>query len=174
VGTPFLAEIKALSFNFAPKGYAQCQGQLMAISQNAALFSLLGTSFGGNGTTTFALPNLQNQFAVGFGQGPGLQSWFLGEAQGEATHTLTINEVPIHTHQASGSAGVAFNSQSAGPTATSYFGRERGGAYAATTNSTLHPSAIGTAGGGQPHNNAQPSLVITYAIALSGVFPSRN
>jgi microcystin-dependent protein len=152
-----------------------CAGQLLAINQNAALFSLLGTTFGGNGTTTFALPNLQDQFAVGFGQGPGLQNWNLGESQGEAIHTLSINEVPLHTHQANASGGIAFAAESAAPTANSYYGRETGGSYAASSNgATLHPSAISTVGGGQPHNNSQPSLVITYAIALTGIFPSRN
>jgi microcystin-dependent protein len=175
VGTPYLGEIKAFSFQFAPKGWALCSGQLLSISQNAALFAILGTTFGGNGTTTFALPNLQSRLAVSFGQGNGLQNWTLGEFQGEQNHTVTINEVPLHTHQATASAGIAFNQQAAAPGATSFYGRERGGAYSATTDgSTLHPSVISTVGGSQPHNNSQPSLVLNYSVALVGIFPTRN
>jgi microcystin-dependent protein len=172
VSEPYLAEIRVFGFNFAPLGWGLCNGALLPISQNAALFDLLGTTYGGNGTTTFALPNLQGNLAVGAGAGPGLQNWILGELQGEANHTLLIGEVPPHTHQASASGGIAFAAQQAAPTANSYFGREKGGAYAPTANTTLAAQAIGQAGGNQPHSNSQPSLAMNYSIALQGIFPT--
>ncbi len=170
----FIGEIRIFGFNFAASGWAKCQGQLQSISQNTALFSILGTTFGGNGTSTFALPNLQDMTVAGVGQGPGLLDWGLGGTFGEANHTLTINEVPQHTHTATAGDGVPIPQQLATPTATSYLGREKGGAYAATSNTTLAGAVIGMSGGSQPHANIQPVLVMNYCIALQGVFPSRN
>lgn len=170
----FIGEIRIFGFNFAASGWAKCQGQLQSISQNAALFSILGTTFGGNGQTTFALPNLQDMTVVGVGQAPGLLDWGLGGTFGEAAHTLLIGEVPQHTHTATAGDGVAFPAQAAAPTATSYLGREKGGAYSASSNTTLAGAVIGQAGGSQPHANIQPVLVMNYCIALQGVFPSRN
>ena len=170
----FVGEIRVFGFNFAPVNWGACNGALVAISQNTALFSILGTTYGGDGVNTFALPNLLDRLATHQGQGPGLQSWVIGEIQGETTHTLTINEVPSHTHQAVAADGVAFAGQLAAPAANAYYGRERGGAYASTANTTLHPSAIGTAGGNLPHDNNMPFLGMPYNIALFGVFPSRN
>jgi microcystin-dependent protein len=138
------------------------------------LFSILGTTFGGNGQTTFALPDLQDRTAAGMGQGPGLLDWGLGGVFGEASHTLTINEAPVHTHTATAGEGVAFGAQTTAPTSTSYLGREKGGAYAATANTTLAPQVIGQTGNSLPHNNTQPVLVMNYCIAQFGIFPSRN
>ena len=171
---PFLGEIRAFGFNFVPVGWALCNGALLPIAEFSALFDLLGTTYGGNGTTTFGLPNLQGNLAVGMGEGAGLQNWILGETQGEANHTLLIGEVPQHTHQASASGGIAFAAELATPTSNSFYGREKGGAYAASANTTLAPQAIGQAGGNQPHNNQQPSLVINFCIALEGIFPSQG
>jgi microcystin-dependent protein len=170
----YIGEIRIFGFNFAPTQWAKCQGQLVSIAQNSAMFSILGTTFGGDGQTTFGLPNLQDRTAAGMGQGPGLLDWGLGGTFGEANHTLSINEVPQHLHTATGGEGVAFGVQTAAPTATSYLGREKGGAYAATANTTLAGAVIGQAGGNQPHNNIQPVLVMNYCIAMFGVFPSRN
>lgn len=170
----FIGEIRIFGFNFAASGWAKCQGQLQSISQNAALFSILGTTFGGNGTSTFALPNLQDMTVAGVGQGPGLLDWGLGGTFGEASHTLTIAEAPQHNHSATAGEGVQIPQQLATPTATSYLGREKGGAYAATANTTLAGSVIGLTGGSTPHPNIQPVLVMNYCIALQGVFPSRN
>lgn len=171
---PYLAEIRVFGFNFAPVGWALCNGAILPISQYTAVFSLVGTTYGGNGTSNFALPNLQNNIAVGFGQGPGLQAWSLGEQQGETTHTLLLNEVPLHTHTVTAGDGVAFAAQTAAPASNSYLGRERGGAYGVTPTTTLAPSAINQAGGSQPHSNVQPVLAMNYCIAINGIFPSRN
>jgi len=170
----FIGEIRIFGFNFAPTQWAKCQGQLQSISQNAALFSILGTTFGGDGQSTFGLPQLQDLTAAGMGQAPGLLDWGLGGTFGEANHTLTINEAPRHTHTATAGEGVAFAAQAATPTATSYLGREKGGAYATTTNTSLAGTVIGQAGASIPHANIQPVLVMNYCIALFGVFPSRN
>jgi microcystin-dependent protein len=174
--TPFLGEIDVFGFNFAPRGYAQCNGQIIPISQNTALFAIVGTTYGGNGTSTFGLPNLKDQIAVNAGQGPGLSSYVLGEQTGTATVTLLSSEIASHTHQAVAGDNVAFAGETAGPKSdgTSYWGRERGGAYAATSNTQLHPLTIGLAGGGQPHANGQPVLVVNVCIAIQGVFPARN
>jgi microcystin-dependent protein len=173
MSNPYVAEIRVFGFNFAPLDWALCNGAQLPISQNAALFDLLGTTYGGNGTTTFALPNLNDNVAVHAGQGPG-QTWVLGETTGASSHTLLLTEIPPHLHQAVSGNGVAFASQAAAPTAASYLGREKGGSYAATANSTLANTAIGFAGGNQPHNNTMPTLAMNYSIALFGIFPSPN
>jgi microcystin-dependent protein len=170
----YVGEIRIFGFNFAPTQWAKCQGQLLNISQNTAMFSILGTTFGGNGQTTFGLPNLQDRTAAGMGQGPGLLDWGLGGTFGEANHTLLITEVPQHTHTATAGEGVAFGVQTAAPTSTSYLGREKGGAYASTANTALASAVVGQAGSSLPHPNIQPVLVMNYCIAMFGVFPSRN
>ena len=170
----FIGEIRIFGFNFAPSQWAKCQGQLLSISQNTALFSILGTTFGGDGVSTFGLPQLEDLTAVGMGQAPGLLDWGLGGTFGETTHTLTINEVPQHQHTATAGEGVAFNLQTAAPTANSYLGREKGGAYATSANTSLAPSVISLTGNSLPHANVQPVLVMNYCIAQFGVFPSRN
>jgi microcystin-dependent protein len=165
MATPFLSEIRLVSFNFAPKGWALCNGQLLAISQNAALFSLLGTFYGGNGTTTFALPNLQGRAPMHVGS-----EFVQGQVGGEATHTLITNEIPAHTHQAQGVSTTA----SLEPAAGNAWAESPDNPYAASANATMNAAALGQTGGNQPHNNMQPYLVLNYVIALQGIFPSRN
>lgn len=154
-----------MSFNFAPKGWAMCNGQLLPINQNQALFSLLGTTYGGDGRTTFGLPNLQGRIPLHRGSG-----FNQGQIGGEQNHTLVVGEEPVHTHAALGTTTAGDT-----PIAT---GNYLGGAnnfYAPLANQTpLHPSTIGNAGGSQPHDNMQPYLVLTFCMALQGAFPSQN
>jgi microcystin-dependent protein len=172
---PFLAEIRMFGFNFAPTGWAFCDGQLLPIAQYTALFSLLGTTYGGNGKTNFALPNLQGSAAMAPGQGPGLSLHDLGETGGETTVTLNQSEMPIHTHTLNTSP-VASLVAIPGPTVA--IGRSRGlNAYQSNTTANLvqlSPNAVGPAGGNQPHNNMQPFLVMNFCIAMQGVFPPRT
>jgi len=174
---PFLAEIIMFAGNFAPRGWAFCQGQILSIAQNTALFSLLGTTYGGNGQTTFALPDLRGRVPVGTGQGPGLPSINLGELSGEPAHTLIITEMPAHNHpaQAAGNSGAGDSASPNGNTwATStardnvYINAAPDGQMAANT------VTVGIAGGSQPHNNMQPYLGMNYIIAIEGIYPSRN
>ena len=161
---PFLGEIRLVAFNFAPLGWADCNGQILPIQQNVALFSLLGTTYGGNGTTNFALPNLQGRVAMHLGSGH-----VLGEFGGTENVILTTAQIPSHTH-----APRATNADQTTdlPTGALLSG---GGVYAAPpANVTLDPSAIGLTGGGQPHQNMQPYLTARYIIALQGIFPSPN
>lgn len=162
---PFLSEIRVFSFNFAPKGWALCNGQLMPINQNQALFSLLGTRFGGNGQVNFALPNLQGRTPIHVGNGHQL-----GEAGGEMAHTLSIAELPTHTHQASAASVEGDQSLPPGNLPGPY----ANGYQPPTTLTTLDPSTVSNVGGSQPHANMQPYLAITFAIALQGIFPSPN
>jgi microcystin-dependent protein len=175
---PFLGQILIVGFNFAPKGWATCDGQLLPISQNTALFSLLGTNYGGNGQTTFGLPNLQDRTPLGAGQGPGLSNYDLGQVDGSETVTLTTGQLPQHTHTL-----VADNSVSGSgtPTGTEVFAVSKGAkpgavnVYDSTANLTaMDPSALSAVGGGQPHNNRQPYLGVLFIIAMQGIFPSRN
>lgn len=163
---PFIGEVKVISFNFAPKGWAFCNGQVLPINQNQALFSLLGTTYGGNGQTTFALPNLQGRMPLHVGNG-----FNQGQSAGETAHTLTVAEMPAHTH--SGSGNTAAN---AAAVANNFWAANSLSSYAtgASPNTTMHPSAIGNAGGSQPHDNMPPYLVLNFIIALQGIFPSRN
>lgn len=176
MSNPFLAEIRIFTGNFAPKGWALCDGQLMSISQNTALFSLLGTTYGGNGTSNFALPNLQGCAPMQAGQGPGLSLRDLGETAGEQTVTLLQTEMPAHSHTAMGATG----STSASPVTNAWAsGQKLGGGnfYApsgAQTNVPMNPFATSIAGGSQPHNNMPPFLGLTFIIALQGVFPARS
>jgi microcystin-dependent protein len=163
---PFLAEIRLTSFGFAPKGWALCDGQLMAINQNQALFSLLGTSYGGDGRVTFALPKLQGRFPLAFNN-----SFSLGQAAGEERHTLVIAEIPNHTHLYSGSS----DAPSQASPVNGFW--PSGGSltpYEPTANSNMAPNAIGNTGASQPHENRPPYLVMNYIIALVGIFPSQN
>lgn len=166
---PFLAEIRIFAGNFAPRGWAFCNGQILAIAQNTALFSLLGTTYGGNGQTTFALPDLRSRVPVHAGQGPGLSSVNLGEVSGTETVTLTVNEMPTHPHTANASNGASSASRPGGGVPAS------GGAYAPSPDgAVMNPAMIGNTGGSQPHNNRQPYLGLNFIIALEGIFPSRN
>src|SRR5690349_13472254 len=172
MSNPFVAEIRIFTGNFAPKGWALCDGQLMPISQNTALFSLLGTTYGGDGKSTFALPNLQGSAPMQAGQGPGLSLRDLGEMGGETTVTLLQSEIPFHTHDLRGTSADDDNSISpvdATPGAAESVGLYRTG----TPNTTMSPQALQVVGGSQPHNNRQPYLGLTFIIALQSIFPQR-
>jgi microcystin-dependent protein len=175
MSNPFLAEIRIFTGNFAPKGWALCDGQLMSISQNTALFSLLGTTYGGDGKSNFALPNLQGCAPMQAGQGSGLSLRDLGETSGEQTVTLLQTEMPAHSHGAQASAGTTqFN-----PANNAWASGQKGfgNAYAASspgTNVPMNPFGTSIAGGNLPHNNMPPFLGLTFIIALQGVFPARS
>ena len=162
---PFLSEIKMMSFNFAPRGWAFCNGQLLPINQNQALFSLLGTTYGGNGQTNFALPDLQGRTPVHEGL-----NHALGERAGEQAHTLSIAEMPAHTHQAFGT-----NTNGAGVVPTGNVLGAFNNAYNALTQQiSINPGSVSTVGGSQAHLNMQPFLTVNFCIALQGIFPSAN
>jgi microcystin-dependent protein len=170
---PFVAEIRIFPFNFPPKGWAFCDGQLMPISQNTALFALLGTTYGGDGKSTFALPGLQGSAAMHPGQGSGLSLRSLGEIGGAETITLLVSEMPIHTHSAMVSTEI---SDVQIPTADVAYGRSGGGSAYTNNNAglvTMAPQALAPAGSSLPHNNMQPYLTLSFCIALQGVFPPR-
>ena len=168
---PFVAEIRIFPFNFAPKGWAWCDGQLLPLSQNTALFSLLGTTYGGNGKSNFALPNMQGSAPMHPGQGPGLSLHDLGESGGSETVTLLLSEMPAHSH-AFNFSNVDSNSQS--PSNQLLAGGVGVGQYATPGAIVqLNPAVIGPAGGDLPHNNMQPFLTFYFNIALQGVFPAR-
>ncbi len=172
---PFVAEIRIFPFNFAPKGWAWCDGQLLPLSQNTALFSLLGTTYGGNGKSNFALPNLQGRAPMHPGQGPGLSLHDLGETGGSEIVTLLESAIPLHTHAMRASSDVADNNVTAGKMPAKPLGR--GNTLFVTTASPLVSMAdvaLAPAGGNQPHNNLQPFLTFYFCIALQGVFPPRS
>src|SRR5581483_2683421 len=172
---PFVAEIRIFPFNFAPKGWAFCDGQLLPISQNTALFSLLGTTYGGDGKSTFALPNMQGNTPMQQGQGQGLSDRFLGEQSGEQNVTLLQTEMPVHSHPAlAGGGGTAAQT----PVNNAWSSGIKGGPSlytpSGTGNVSMHPLAVNVAGGGLPHNNMMPFLTLNFCIALQGVFPPRS
>jgi microcystin-dependent protein len=169
MGDPFLSEIRIMSFSFAPKGWALCNGQTLPINQNQPLFSLLGTTYGGNGSSTFALPDLRGRIPIHMGQG-----FTLGERGGEANHTLVISEIPTHMHLAEGAGPAADMTVNVKGAANNVLANALN-LYAPPTNLTsLHPTTISNAGGSQPHSNMQPYLTLNFAIALQGIFPSQN
>jgi microcystin-dependent protein len=174
---PYVGEIRIFGFNFAPVGWATCDGQILSISQNTALFSILGTNYGGNGTSTFALPNFQGDTGVQQGQGPGLSQYFIGQQSGTTTVTLNQNNLPAHNH--------TINTQDAGnstqglhaPTSTAFLGNsdpDRLFNATASPTLTMAPQAIGPSGTGQPHDNMQPYEVLLFCIAMVGVYPPRS
>jgi microcystin-dependent protein len=169
---PFVGEIRMFGGNFAPRGNAFCNGQILPIAQNTALFSLLGTTYGGNGTTNFALPDLQGRAPMQWGQGAGLTPRSLGEQSGTPNVTLLQTQIPSHNHGAGAtSAASGSNNPTAGNFATG--GRGRAPFYA-TLGTPVPMQPTGATGGNQPHNNMQPYLAITFIIALQGIFPARN
>ena len=172
---PFVAEIRIFASYFAPRGWAKCDGQLLPISQNTALFSLLGTYYGGDGKSTFALPNLQGQVALGQGQSPGTSDYFLGQSAGEQFVTLLTSEMPLHNHLIQGSTEFGIFKQ---PAPTELLARSKAGTiYQSNTTQNLVNMAFQTLsvnGSSLPHNNMQPYLTMTYIIALQGVFPPRG
>jgi microcystin-dependent protein len=175
MSSPFVAEIRIFGFNFAPRGWALCDGQILPISQNTALFSLLGTTYGGDGKTTFALPNLQGSAPMQQGQGAGLSQRVLGETGGEPTETLLDSEMPSHSHGAQGIASAG--GQSPAPNTTWADANQRGiSEYTASSaqNVPMSPQALSIAGGSQPHNNLMPYLTLNFCIALQGIYPARN
>jgi microcystin-dependent protein len=173
---PFVAEIRIFPFNFAPKGWAWCDGQLLPLSQNTALFSLLGTTYGGNGKSNFALPDLQGRAPMHPGQGPGLSLHDLGETGGSETVTLLESEIPAHNHALRADGADPADIQAPSPAVV--LARSAGGnAYQTVTNANMvamSDQALAPAGGDQPHNNLQPYLTFYFAIALQGVFPPRT
>jgi microcystin-dependent protein len=182
MSTPFMAQIEIFSFNFAPKGWVQCNGQLLPINQNQALFSLLGTTFGGDGRVNFALPDLRSRIPVSFGQ-----QNTLGTRAGEESHTVIQSEMPQHNHlmKADGTTATASNTFSPGTSGTTVLGNSGGtqspGApfsvsiySAGSPNNSLAPGVISNAGGSQPHSNMQPYLTLNFCIALQGIFPSQT
>jgi len=181
MGTPFMGELRIMSFNFAPKNWALCNGQLLAINQNQALFSLLGTTYGGNGTTNFALPDLRTRTPLHVGQG-----LVQGEVIGQYSHTLTTPEMPQHIHFLNANTSGAASTSTALATSASLLGNAQGKAsvgtqplfypYSTTIGglTVLDPHTMGVQGGSQPHENRQPFLVLNVCIALQGMFPSRN
>ena len=183
MSNPFLGELRIMSFNFAPKGWTTCNGQILPINQNQALFSLLGTTYGGNGQTTFALPNLQGRVPLHFGQRSGLSSYAMGQTGGEYNHTLITAEMPVHNHAMNVSNTGALQNL----TGRSPAGHSPAQAVASTNpvsavniygtgsaSETFASSAIAGAGGDQPHSNQQPYLTLNICIALQGIFPSQN
>jgi microcystin-dependent protein len=165
VSQPYVSEIKITSFGFAPKGWALCNGQLLAIQQNQALFSLLGTTYGGDGIRTFALPNLQGRTPTHMGAG-----LTLGELGGEQNHTLSLPELPSHVHLVNASTATTGVDNPAG----NYLGGNPNLYHAGPGTTTMSPNTVGPTGGSQAHNNMQPYLTLNFCIALQGIFPSRT
>ena len=165
---PFLGEIKVVSFNFPPRGWAFCNGQLLPINQNQALYSVMGTVYGGDGVTTFALPNLQGRMPVHMGNGINI-----GQSAGEASHTLTVNEIPAHNHPAMAQSGPASNPGGGTPNNT-VWATAPSSVFTTTANVSMSPAAVSNAGSSQPHENQAPYLTLNFIVALQGIFPSRN
>lgn len=172
---PFVAEIRIFPFNFPPRGWAFCDGQLLPLSQNTAVFSLLGTTYGGDGRSNFALPDLQGRAPMFHGQGPGLSLYDLGQSEGSESVSLLEFEMPVHAHAVVAAANIA---TTAVPSPNAGLARSRGvNLYQSTTNANLvelAPEALAPAGGDLPHNNMQPYLTFNFCIALQGVYPPRT
>jgi microcystin-dependent protein len=169
---PFMGEIKIISWNFSPKGWAFCNGQFLPINQNQALFSILGTMYGGNGQTTFALPDFRGRAPIHVGSG-----FTEGQAGGQESHTVIQSEMPAHNHFVNASTSAADSTfvQVGAPASQNVFATVLGGIYTGAGNLVaMNPASIANVGGSQPHENRQPSLVLAFIIALQGIFPSRN
>jgi microcystin-dependent protein len=176
MSAPFLAEIRMFGFNFPPKGWAFCDGQILPISQNTALFSLLGVTYGGDGKSTFALPNMQGNAAMGAGDGTGLSPAFLGEESGVPYVTLLTSEMPVHTHSLMAQNAHAATNPDPGTNSDMALAKGTGGAPYSAQTANLTPmnfNGLPPAGGSLPHNNMQPYLTLNFCIALQGVFPAR-
>jgi microcystin-dependent protein len=169
---PYIGEIVIVAFNFAPAGWASCNGQLLPISENDALFALIGTTYGGDGQNTFALPDLRGRVPIHQGQGPGLNSYILGETGGAETVTLTLNQMPSHEHTIFGQSALGTTSV---PTGSVWASQSRLNVYSSANPDTpMNSGSVSTVGGNQPHDNRSPYLALNYVISLFGVFPSRN
>jgi microcystin-dependent protein len=176
----FLGEVRMFGGNFAPKGWALCNGQIISIQQNSALFSLLGTTFGGNGVSTFALPDLRGRLPLHAGQGLGLSAYVIGQNGGSENVTLNSNQMPAHTHTAQATVNASARADASSPSGavpadtggTSIYAAAPDGAT--TMNAGMITTVIGAAGGNQPHPNLQPFLVVNFIIALQGIYPARN
>jgi len=174
---PFLGEIRMFAGNFAPRGWAFCNGQVLSIAQNTALFSLLGTTYGGNGQTTFALPNLQGRLPMHWGTGAGLTPRTLGEMSGTESVTLLSTQMPAHNHamEASSNQGDQFSPQgNVNAVLVNSSTQQPENMYSAAPNTTMAPQSVGLAGGSQPHDNMSPFLCFSFIIALEGIYPSRS
>jgi len=183
---PFLGQVEVFSFNFPPKGWATCSGQLLSIQQNTALFALLGTTYGGNGQTNFGLPDLRGRVPVGWGQGRGLSNYDLGQKGGEEAHTLIVNEMASHNHSLMADTSVPATNNTNVPSTSVVLGNTVGKLSGSANpfnlylyasggpGGTLEGHSIGFTGGNQPHNNIMPYLALNICIALIGIFPSRN
>ncbi len=171
---PYIGEVRTFGFTFAPKNWAFCNGQLLAISQNTALFSIIGTYYGGNGTSNFALPNLQGKAPLGMGTGAGLSNYVIGQTGGEQTHTLTASEIPPHNHTMAASSQPGEDTSPTGEALASSSGPKL---YQNVTNTnlvTLNAATLNTVGSSGSHNNMMPYLTINFCICTAGVFPARN
>lgn len=169
---PFLGQIQAFGFNFAPRGWAKCDGQLLPISQYSALFSLLGTIYGGDGRTTFALPDLRGRSPIHYGNGPGLTTRPIGQRSGQENVTLTTSQIPAHNHP----TNIAVSTESGEENSSNLFIANNQGGFneESSTNQNLGGVTSGLTGGTQSHNNMPPYIVLNYCIALQGIFPSRS
>lgn len=170
---PYIGEIRLFAGNFAPKDWAFCDGRLLSISSNTALFAILGTKYGGDGKTNFALPNLQGAVPLHHGQGPGLTNYNIGQTGGSETVTLTVSQLPFHTHVPQAIAS-ATTTDPEGAVWANTPGRNGTPIYAVTPNVQMNPDAISSTGNNQPHNNRQPYLGLNYIISLRGEFPPRT
>ena len=169
MATPYIGEIKIFSFDYPPKGWAKCSGQLLAINQNQALFSILGTTYGGDGRVNFGLPDLRGRVPIHFGTPDYGGSVALGQKSGEENHTLLVTEMPAHSHTPVGS-----NAAANANTPVGNFWAQANAGYSTTANGAMAPNAVGNNGSSQPHENRSPYLALTVCIALQGIFPTRN
>ena len=171
MGTPYLGEIRMFGGNFAPQGWAFCNGQVLSIAENDALFTLIGTTYGGDGQTTFALPDLRGRAPVHMGQGPGLSNYTIGQAAGSETVTLITNQLPAHSHPPAANSSTGTSTSPAGNV---WAASKDLSPFTTVPNTNMNSGAMGMAGGSQPHDNLPPYLTISFIISLFGIFPSQN